>query len=741
MRRGLFYCFGIMLVVLWGGLARAQGVGARFEEEGIQYHVTKPGEVEVVSHSSAPYSGDVRIPARVNQGGGYAVTGIGGVAFNGCSGLKSIELPASVVSIGKEAFNACTGLKRIQLPASLTRIAESAFSQCTGLEQVDFPPSLADIGVNAFYGCTSLRQIALPSSLTKLERGVFSRCTGLTQVEFPASLVSIGGYAFDGCAGLARVELPASLTSIEDGAFSACASLTSIRIPRAVASIGAGAFGKCKNLRELTVEEGNASYASEDGVLFNKERTVLLQFPPAHAKTKYSIADSVSGIGDGAFVACAGLKSVYVLALTPPSIAGTELTDNKDMIFYVPGARYDAYVATYGWQNYRAQMKKWFQVAFDAAEGTLAGDAKQIVVEGKRVTKPKDPARPGYVFMGWRKDAGEFNFLSEKVTADITLRAVWGRKVTLDADNGTSPTIVNAEDGKLLPPPKEPTKAGYAFVEWRKDGANLKVKFNFATDTVKSDITLKAVWGHTVTFDADNWQPPTTVRVEHDRLLAEPQAPAKAGHTFVEWRKDGAKFDFLTATVKGDITLKAEWTLKEYTVTFDADNGEPFTTATVEHGKLVPQPADPSKEGYTFVEWRKYGAKFDFATAQVKSDITLKAVWEREKKPPVDPIAPTPTPPTPSKPEDDPKPEPKPEDSTPVEVAGALRLHVSPVPASDFLTVEGMTERATVRVYNPLGQLLLTKDVAPGAPVDVRQLEAGVYLLEVQGQTVRFVKR
>lgn len=104
--------------------------------------------------------------------------------------------------------------------------------------------------------------------------------------------------------------------------------------------------------------------------------------------------------------------------------------------------------------------------------------------------------------------------------------------------------------------------------------------------------------------------------------------------------------------------------------------------------------------------------------------------------------APQPAPkPEEKKPEDEPKPEPKPEDSTPVEVAGALKLRVLPAPATDFLTVDGMTEYATVRIYSLLGQQVLTQSVAPGATVDVRSLDAGVYLLQVQGQTVKFVKR
>ncbi len=177
---------------------------------------------------------------------------------------------------------------------------------------------------------------------------------------------------------------------------------------------------------------------------------------------------------------------------------------------------------------------------------------------------------------------------------------------------------------------------------------------------------------------------------------------------------------------------------KCFRVSFDADGGtlDGKAEQIVGEDVFVTRPADPIKAGYTFVEWRESGVKFDFTTMLAASDITLKAIWKSNAKSPVDPA-----PPQGNKSQKSPgKPEQKPEDSTPVELP-TPQLRISPLPTSDFLTLEGMTEPTTVRVYNPLGQLLLTKSVAPGAPVDVRQLEAGVYLLEVQGQTVRFVKR
>ena len=201
---------------------------------------------------------------------------------------------------------------RVTIPDGVTSIGEYAFSHCTSLTSVTIPDSVTSIGEFAFDGCTSLTSVTIPDSVTSIWQRVFSGCSSLTSVTIPDSVTYIDWSAFSSCKSLTSVTIPDSVTYIGNYAFHGCTALTSVTIPDSVTSIGDGAFASCTSLAGIWVAEGNSHYVNDaSGVLFNKDKTTLVQCPGAFSGS-YTIPDSVTSIGGAAFLDCSSLTSVTI---------------------------------------------------------------------------------------------------------------------------------------------------------------------------------------------------------------------------------------------------------------------------------------------------------------------------------------------------------------------------------------------------------------------------------------------
>ena len=263
------------------------------------------------------------------------VTSIGSYAFYRCRSLTSVTIPDSVTSIGDGAFSNCKSLTSVTIPGSVTSIGQHAFQGCTSLTSVTIPDSVTSIGEYAFDGCTSLTSVTIPDSVTSIGDFVFSNCKSLTSVAIPDSVTSIGDSAFSYCRSLTSVTIPDSVTSIGGDTFRDCTSLTSVTIPDSVTSIGDGAFASCTSLTGIWVAEGNNDYSSDaSGVLFNKDKITLVQCPGTFRE--YTIPDSVTSIGNGAFLGCRSLTSVTI----PDSV-----TSIGESAFYDCSSLTDVYYA------------------------------------------------------------------------------------------------------------------------------------------------------------------------------------------------------------------------------------------------------------------------------------------------------------------------------------------------------------------------------------------------------------
>ena len=226
------------------------------------------------------------------------VTTIGNYAFP-LGRMTSVFLPNSITRIGDYAFYYCDNLTSITIPDNVTTIGIKAFSDCDKLPTITIPAGVTSIGVGAING-VSLLSIEVESenpSYTS-EDGVLLNKDKTTLMCFPGG--KSGEYA-----------VPNSVTRIEDYAFSSCMYITSIAIPGSVTAIGKEAFSFCIVMTSIEVESNNPSYVSEDGVLFDKDKTTLICYPGGK-KGAYVIPDGVTRIENLAFSFCQGLTSVTI---------------------------------------------------------------------------------------------------------------------------------------------------------------------------------------------------------------------------------------------------------------------------------------------------------------------------------------------------------------------------------------------------------------------------------------------
>lgn len=190
----------------------------------------------------------------------------------------------------------------------ITDCSTSAFGKLTIPDSVNGKP-VTGIRGWAFYFCTNLTEVNIPDSVTTIGPGAFSYCTSLVNVNIPSEVTVISNSTFSDCLSLESILIPSHITSIEAYAFQGCTNLEEVNIPAGVTNVGKFAFQGCSSLTSIYVESDNSHFSSNDGVLFNKPATDLIQYPMGLIGP-YTLPESVINIIDGAFDQCSRITSV-----------------------------------------------------------------------------------------------------------------------------------------------------------------------------------------------------------------------------------------------------------------------------------------------------------------------------------------------------------------------------------------------------------------------------------------------
>ena len=282
-----------------------------------------------------------------------------------------------------------------------------------------------------------------------------------------------------------------------------------------------------------------------------------------------------------------------------------------------------------------------YTITFDTDGGTAIAPISGHY--GDAVTKPADPTKDGYLFTGWDKTVPD-----TIPPENTTITATWSENsyaVFFDGNGqtgGTAPTQINPRYTQEIEIPEcSYEKTGYTFSYWttNKDGTGTKYyagdKVSKLTTVRDGGVTLYAQWtvnSYNITYVYDNGTGETKViPFDINATVNALAAPEKTGYTFAGWKVTSAEGNWelgvvvdegVTATgMYGNVTLTAQWTVNEYTITFDTDGGTAVAPITQDFGTAINEPAAPTKEGYTFAGWENLPATMP------ADNITVTAIW------------------------------------------------------------------------------------------------------------------
>ena len=249
-----------------------------------------------------------------------------------------------------------------------------------------------------------------------------------------------------------------------------------------------------------------------------------------------------------------------------------------------------------------------YTITFDTNGGSEIAPITQDY--GTEITAPDNPTRKGYTFKGWDKE------IPKTMPAEnITLKAQWEINqytITFDTNGGSEIAPITQDYGTEITAPANPTRKGYTFKGWDKE---------IPKTMPAENITLKAQWEinqYTITFDTNGGSEIAPITQDYGTEITAPDKPTRKGYTFKGWDKE------IPETMPAEnITVKAQWEINQYTITFDTNGGSEIAPITQDYGTEITAPDNPTRKGYTFRGWDK-----EIPKTMPAENITVKAQWE-----------------------------------------------------------------------------------------------------------------
>jgi len=327
------------------------------------------------------------------------------VAFPSGFTNKHYTVPEGVEIIGEGSFLAAQ-IESIAFPSTLKTIEGWAFRFCENLKRLDIPDSVTEIGEVTFGFCSALCKIKLPNKITVLKQQTIAGGEHLKEIDVPASVKIIEENALGWSDSLETIHLHDGLEVLDD--LTQCKMLKHVVIPKTVKKIASGIFRKSVNMQEIKIDPENPYFCTVDGLLYSKDKTVLIAVPyNEHKKIvipeeveiirdfvfegfknleEILLPESLKVIGHRAFEGCSSLKKVTfpksmksidfrafddctnlqvieIMAEKPPKITNPSsgnwkfVGDAMNITLFVPVKSLAAYKKAFGWKDIKNLSK------------------------------------------------------------------------------------------------------------------------------------------------------------------------------------------------------------------------------------------------------------------------------------------------------------------------------------------------------------------------------------------------
>ena len=476
---------------------------------------------------------------------------IGASAFQGITSVFTANINNSGY-LGEKAFYGSTGLKTLQVGSNVTDIKVSAFYGCTGLTIAQLT-NKGSIGASAFQGCKAMTSATLGEAVTSIGNEAFSGCSLLQSIIIPNAVTSIGRYAFSDCLQMVSANIGTAVKTIGTSAFSGCSSLPKIEIPQSVTDIQNYVFQGCTSLRNVVMADRSTILSLGS----NGSSPLFSSCPLDSVYIGGNISyNTGSNYGYSPFYRNTSLRTVVI------TDKETEISDNE---FYgctnLQDVKIGDGVESFGnWAFSGCSSLKKFSFGMNVEQIGKEAFSDCTAMEAITSRSPEPPV------------------CGSQALDDINK---WNCTLTVPAGNMADYQAADQWKEFFFIVEGEPVYKYIAINIEKNDGGKVLINGTETPERIKkgSDVELQFVpdEGHSLGQAVVNGEDITEQVVESRYTVTE---------------------------VNGDLTIKATFTVNQYTLTYIVD-GEEYKTYEVDYGTAITPEAAPEKEGYSFSGWSK----------------------------------------------------------------------------------------------------------------------------------------